>query len=492
MSIRVLSPFKTQLNLPSRSISLPGNNVKYISVPVGTGLDFSSVLFSSVWYKGTDTTQNTGIFAHSQYVQNDRVYGMETWDAGAHFGVMVSSNGTVGKFWVGDDGINDGLWHHLLCICDTNATNFKLFVDNREQTLNKVTDGTFTTFNSEPSIPFTIGCLLDAGTPTLSNHGKIFQPMNGKLLVDAGQRAELFNGGAGVTLNPDGSPNISFASSVSSFYPFRSSDTLASIVDTSGRGNNGVYNSGSLADFTSDVPNPALQGLNFDTNKSITYPYASSVGFTTSATVFFFYRYTESGSEQVICCHADFALNKRSWFVEKYFSDPTRLAVFLSDSGTTSQKVYYTPAGQNDRKWHSFAFTWGSSTLKIYKDAVDITALCTKATDIAMTTLFNSNTTSLTVGAGRTNGSPTLFYNGYMDLFYTNSAELSASQIMDLHVSGLGQINFSTLDSWSTRGVWYLLTNSPDSTTTFVDQTGNGNTGTGANLVSGDFIRGVW
>lgn len=475
------------VDLTPRSLDFNGTD-RYVSIPITSSIDFDEDMSAFCWIRTTDTAQNQGIFAHSQYVQTQRCWGVETWDSGSHLGVMISEEGgTVAKFWVGTDGINDGLWHHVGFTLVKDPFAFKLYVDGVEQVPNKVTDNAFTTLNQEPDIPQTIGCLLDAGAPALAIAGKIYQPINCNIALDAGQIAELFNGGIGFTTVA----SLSFSANVSSEYQFNGLDAVDNVTDSSGNENTGELINGTLDNYSTDVPT-LYYGLSLATNKSVAAAPSVSTELTSAASVFFFYKFTNASSEQIFASKADYGNNKRSWFIEKYFSDPTRLAVFLSDDGGGAKKVYYTPANQNDSKWHSFGFTWGSSTLLIYKDGIDITATCTKASDTAMASLFNNTDVGVMVGAAFNNSSPALFYNGLIDCFGLYGATLTAPQFLALHTALVNQVNPNTLDSWTDCRLFWRLSLDTDSATVFVDQTENLNTGAGSNLVTADFVRGVW
>lgn len=471
---------------PARSLRMDGVD-EHVVIPHSSSLNLAGEMSAFVWVKTFDQTNNTGMLAKSNYTETKRCWGIETYNNGANLGIMLSSAGnpgSVAKFWVGSTKINDGAWHLVGFTLTASPFSLKLYVDGVEESvITKVTDLAFTDLNQDASTEVTIGSLLTGDNPALPIEGFLHRPIIVNTNIGASV-SEIYNSGASFTNVSD----LSFAANVVGCWKFSIADSLTAMKDESGNANHGVYVNGDGTDFRSLVPGTSF-GLSFNgSDERIAIPHSASLNMSTGLTVFLYYKHTNASSEQVLISKADYGLNKRSWWIEKYFSDPTRLAVFLSDNGINNRKVYYTAAGQNDGGYASIAFTFGASTLLLYKNGIDIMASVTKASDTAMASVFQNTDVGVLIGGIYNSGVFALPWTGSADRVLIYNAALTPTQIADLHNTTFENGDVSTLDSWANRaGIWGL-----DAHNSFTDLSGNGNTGTAANMDASNRVWGVY
>lgn len=158
-----------------------------------------------------------------------------------------------------------------------------------------------------------------------------------------------------------------------------------------------------------------------------------------------------------------------------YKDTADKLNVYLTDGSNVKLYRYDTAiAGAN----HQVGFTWGSTgTLKVYIDGSEATVV--KTTDNAFSSLL-SNTVGYGIGANPSTSSPLAGKIARCTIWL---AELSAANFSTLHDSGSWGVSPMTI---GTPGMSLLM---EDDTTTAIDASGNGNTGTLNGLVAAtDFV----
>jgi predicted heme/steroid binding protein len=477
---------------PSDMVASPGSLSvdgvdEYVRIPHSSGLNITGEITVAIWTTTTDTTNNTGMIAKSNYTENKRCWGVETYNNGANLGVMLAAaDGTSAKFYTGNSIINDGIPHLVGFTLDASPFDFTIYVDNTEQTVVKVTDLTFNDLRQDATVDVTIGSLLSGSNPALPIEAVLHRPIIINKKLSSVEWAELYGAGVGFENISD----LSFAANVVASYRFSAADTLAVVRDESGNNNHGSYN-GELADFVDTVP-AVYSAISFNgTDERVAIPHSTSLNLSSAATVFFCYKYSDASVGQrdaIFLSKSDYGANKRSWFVEKYVSDASRIGVFLSDDGGNNRKVYYTAAGQNTDGHASFAWTWGSSTLTLYKNGADIMASVTKATDTAMTNLYQNTDVGVLIGAIYNSGTPALHCNATIDRVLIFNTALNSTEIGQLHAAVFAQDDLTALSFWSSN----VLNQALDSGTSFPDLSGNSNNGTGANLDASNVVRGVY
>jgi hypothetical protein len=397
--------------------------------------------------------------------------------------MLAASDGTSAKFYTANAAvINDGIWHHVGFTLDASPFALTLYVDGLAQTATLVTDLTFSGLRQDATVDVTIGSLLSGASPALPIEGDIHRPIICDKVLTQSEINELYGNGASF----DEVSDLTFSANVVASYKFSAADSLSGVLDETTNNNDGTYN-GELADFITAVPEE-YYGISFNgSNEYITVPHSASLNLSSAMTVFFCYRYSNIANEQVFISKADYGANKRSWFVEKDASSPARIAVLLSDNGTNNRKYYFTAANNNNNGWNSFAFTWGASTLTLYKNGVDIMGTVTKSADTAMTNLHQPTDVNVLIGAIYNNGVPALPYNGRMDRVMIFNTALSAAQIEDLHEAVFNHTSLSALDSFASC----VMSQSLNEHATFDDETANNNDGVGTNMDAADLLQGV-
>lgn len=138
--------------------------------------------------------------------------------------------------------------------------------------------------------------------------------------------------------------------------------------------------------------NVAIKALDFDgTNENVDFGNDSSLQITDDLSVVIWVEAGAQGTNDYLC--QKFFTNQMSWAMRTGSSDSTKLWVQVSTDGTTGatkSKAYESATGALSSGWHQVGLTFGSSTLKVYVDGVDITATMTKHQDPAMSSLHNS------------------------------------------------------------------------------------------------------
>jgi hypothetical protein len=469
-------------NRTTRSLETDGVS-KIVRIPGTSSIhNLTTAMSAFVWFKTTSTVNNTGLLAKNDY-NGHRCWGIETLTSGTKAIGMVSADGSVAsKTYATRAIINDGIWHHFGWTY-TSGT-LKIYLDGVEDTSPvKVTDTAITTINIDATTNVTIGGLLFGGTPSLLNAGRTNQPRIFNRVLTGAEVTELYNGGLNCELSA-----LSFSSACVASYRFDGNDTLTSVKDESGHGNDGAY-SGTLADYKLDVPD-IYYGLSLATNKRIVRNHTASLNMSSQITVFTAFNFTTTGTEQALIGKTDYSAGKRSWWIEKDFRGGGQLLVWLSDNGGTAKKTYGTSLVQNTGSWRTFAFTFNAGTLKLYVNGVEDTSP-EKITDTAMSSIFQNTDVPLSIGCIYSNTTPSLFYNGLLDEPRVFNTALSGSQILALHNAVFNYENTLLLDSGPSCVLGYNFNPEIDTTTTFVDITSNANNGTGTNFVAGDFVRGV-
>lgn len=468
---------------PMRSLQMGTNS---IIIPHSSSISPSTLLSSFVWLKSTVAGGNLGIFAKSNYTQNKRCWGLETY--GPNIGVLLSHNGQIGRFTVGDDVWNDGYWHHLGFTY--NAGTLTMYVDARQQVKTVITNNNPTTaLNQDATTSMTVGSLLNGTSPTLQLAGSYFRPITTLTELTPTQVQELYD------LDKNGSPGVinslSFRNSIAMTERYDSRDTLANVLDESGNGNNGVYD-GNLSDYKTAVPQveaaaTSPYGLRFAGVQRISIPHSSSLNLSTQATVMFFFRNVITG-EAVMMSKSDYGAGKRSWFVENAYTGGTKLMVFLSDDGGIAKKVYRTSSDLGDGNWHSFAFTWNSGTLKLFVDGTEDTSV-SKLTDTSMSSLYQDSSIPVLIGSILNNGSPSLYFNGRLDRPLIFNTALSSSDIATIDSNYRAHTEFTGI---SGNVLLMKLDSAVDTISSFTDFSGNSNNGTGYNFRSHDWVTGIF
>lgn len=127
------------------------------------------------------------------------------------------------------------------------------------------------------------------------------------------------------------------------------------------------------------------------------------------------------------------ATSGRSWVMEVRTSGELR--VTLSGDGTTTHKQYSTAEVVGDGEWHHIAFTFGSGTLTIYVDGVDVTSTVIKSVDSAVTALYDTS-------------------NNFIAGAYGTGSQFLAGAITDVRVwqSTLSGADIASVMAWQSVG----------------------------------------
>jgi hypothetical protein len=462
----------------------------YIRVPYSSSIGVRDEIAVGAWVKFTQNG-NFGVISRNGY-PTKRVWGLETWNLAALS--MLSEDGVVVRVapYNNNYPVGDGRWHHLAFTYKDTAQ--AIYVDGASAPLTYLTDnrpwaGSPALLGNQSSLDMTIGALLGSGSASDLFQGNIYQPRVFHKQLSSAQIQEWFNSGQPIELS-----NLSFSSDAVASYRFDSSDTEAVVHDESGHANNGTLNGGSTsANFVS--PNfsyrPRWNGWHLNFNGStqyVTVPHASSLNLATSFTVMIALKYTDVSGEQVLISKADYGTGNRSWFVEKYFSDRSKIALFLSPDGGAVDPIIST-ATVSDGNWHTYAFTLHSGTgaVTTYVDGVQDTTGTLSGGNVAQ------NTVPVLIGAIEHNGTPNLLYTGALDEPRIYNAALTAQQIADLHYAMVyNDVDTTALSSGGNMVLGFRCGDDQSGTGTpaFSDISGNSNSGTNSNLTSGSFVSG--
>ncbi len=185
--------------------------------------------------------------------------------------------------------------------------------------------------------------------------------------------------------------------------------------------------------------------------------------------------------------------NNRSYLVTNIQVSPfDKMEVRLSGNGQNQAggqfKQYSGSIAILDGNWHQVAYTWGSSTLKMYVDGVEDTGV-TKDFDDSFSALFDT-TADFYVGAQFT-GPATVGakFDGNLDEYSLWSVALSAGEIAAIYNGGT-PISLTASAQYANLVSWWRFGENADNATTVFDLRGTNNL-TGTNLVSGDFSSSV-
>lgn len=472
----------------ARSINFAGSTA--VIIPHSSSISPTTAASIFAWVKTTDTSNNLGIFAKSNYTENKRCLALETWGNGiSPRGLaVVSSDGSTVNSIYGEDAINDGAWHHVGFTYSA-GTVWNYWNAIREDGQTVLTANTINSLNQDATTEWTIGSLLNGNTPALNFVGKIFCPVTTNTALTAAQVAELFNHSADGRCRVS---DLSFASSIKAAYAFDNRDSLASVKDDSGNANHGTYN-GSLSDYSTDVPSgrtiPAYGLVNTDQDgaRYISVAHSTSTNFSTAMTAMIWVKNATTG-EQVFFGKADFGQGKRSWFMENSFRGGNVVELFLSSNGANNHKDYQSSIDLGTSDWASAAFTYDAGVTKLYINGVEDTAV-TKHSDVALASLYQDTGTVTLVGAGRSNGSIALPFKGSIDRPLLFNRALTAAEILSIHNAYTAKTDFSAS---ITGNVLNLALNKGIGLTSFPDLSGSSNTATPTGYLVTDWVTGVY
>lgn len=236
-----------------------------------------------------------------------------------------------------------------------------------------------------------------------------------------------------------------------------------------------------------DLPFVNQYSINFDGgNDFVVIPDDATLNFGSSFTLSAWVK-APAQTFGVVISHWQDNSNRSWWLGSSNGSNQSLAQISLSGDGSTINKDYRSSLTVFDSLWHHVAFTWGSSTLKIYVDGVEDTGVATLS-DTAMTTIFNSTADPL-IGAQRASGgTPNFNFEGNVDEVSLWSVALSASEISEIYNSKSPSV--LTDHSQSAALVsWYRMGDG-DTFPTLTDNVGSNN-GTMTNMVEADIEEDV-
>lgn len=183
-------------------------NIEYLSRADSADLSVGDIDFSvSMWvYMDTlPAVSGTRRFvAHYSYGNSNASWGVDCGNTGGtiRFRAYASSNGIVATTLTANTfGTPSATtWYHLIFVHDASTDLIWLYINNGAGESLTHTGGCF---NSTAA--FTLGTLLSSGAPegaTLVMNGRIDEVGLWKKVLSSGERAELYNAGAGKTCCP--------------------------------------------------------------------------------------------------------------------------------------------------------------------------------------------------------------------------------------------------------------------------------------------------
>ena len=195
-------------------------------------------------------------------------------------------------------------------------------------------------------------------------------------------------------------------------------------------------NNGVITGATWERSPSGLWGNSFDGDDSISFGNSDNLKTLNSMSCLVWTKTLGTNSVMVIIGHYDSGANKRKWMIYNGGNTPpqsTYLVVALSDDGTSNAgtfKRYLTNFAVYDGSWKLVGFTFDAptSTLSLYVNGVLVTDL-TKATNGAITSLYQSPTTNVTMGANYNSGVLASFQTGINKLLLITPTVLTAGWI---------------------------------------------------------------
>lgn len=202
---------------------------------------------------------------------------------------------------------------------------------------------------------------------------------------------------------------------------------------------------------------------------------------TTAATVSLWVKGSSQGFNKVIFSKWQTgAGDLRSFLIDTDNTNDDRIRVAIYDDSITLQKNYITSIAVLDGDWAHYAFTFGSSTLKVYINGTEDTSV-NKSIDNAISSI-NVSTPNYMMAA-RSPG--TFFFAGNIDEVSLWQQELSATQISEIYNSGV-PTDLSSHTATANLVGWYR-NGDGDTFPTIIDQQGNSN-GLMTSMDSGDIV----
>jgi len=216
-------------------------------------------------------------------------------------------------------------------------------------------------------------------------------------------------------------------------------------------------------------------------NDHVTIPTVAAQDLTSAVTVSFWIKGSSQGTEKTLFSKWQTgAGDLRSFLIDTDVTNDTRLRLGIYDDTTTLQKNYVTSLALLTGSWTHYAFTFGSSTLKVYANGAEDTSV-NKSIDNAISSINITNTPYIMAGRS----APSNFYAGNLDEISLWTSELTASDISAIYNSGT-PTDLSTHAKTANLVGWYR-NGDGDTFPTLTDQQGNSN-GTMTSMTAGDIV----